>query len=232
MINSTKVTRIHLVKKVGKQVMKKANKTKQLIVMIVILLTVGTLLSAMGKRNNEEHPMSKIETTNPIAVIDTSSGRIGIELYQDKSPITISNFLKYIEDDFYTDTIFHRVIPGFMIQGGGFTKDMSQKQTLAPISNEAFNGLPNEKGTVAMARTNDVDSATSQFFINLADNTFLDFKNSSSSGFGYCVFGKVVYGMDIVEDIAKVYTTTSGGHQDVPQTPIIIKSINILEADN
>ncbi len=209
----------------------KHKKARFTIVMMFILLTTVPLLSSMAKKSNKEQSMSN-KTENPIVVIDTTSGRIGIELFQEKAPITVANFLQYVKDDFYKDTIFHRVIPGFMIQGGGFTKDMKQKKTLDPIKNEAFNEISNERGTIAMARTSVIDSATSQFFINLVDNDFLDFKNSSASGFGYCVFGKVVYGMDIVDDISKVYTTSHGGHQDVPQTPIVIKSVSILEDQN
>ena len=154
-------------------------------------------------------------------VINTSKGNIVIETYPEKAPITVKNFESYVNKGFYNATIFHRVIDGFMIQGGGFTKDMSQKQTDAPIKNEADNGLKNEKYSVAMARTQDPDSASSQFFINVNDNNFLDFPGQD--GFGYCVFGKVIEGQDVVDKIAKVSTGSANGHQDVPNENVIIE---------
>jgi cyclophilin family peptidyl-prolyl cis-trans isomerase len=154
-------------------------------------------------------------------VINTSKGNIVIETYPEKAPITVKNFESYVNKGFYNATIFHRVIDGFMIQGGGFTKDMSQKQTDAPIKNEADNGLKNEKYSVAMARTQDPDSASSQFFINVNDNNFLDFPGQD--GAGYCVFGKVVEGQDVVDKIAKVSTGSANGHQDVPNENVIIE---------
>ena len=154
-------------------------------------------------------------------VINTSKGNIVIETYPDKAPLTVKNFESYVNEDFYNGTIFHRVIDGFMIQGGGFTKDMSQKQTDTPIKNEADNGLKNEKYSVAMARTQDPDSASSQFFINVNDNNFLDFPGQD--GAGYCVFGKVIEGQDVVDKIAKVSTGSANGHQDVPNGNVIIE---------
>ena len=154
-------------------------------------------------------------------VINTSKGNIVIETYPEKAPITVKNFESYVNKSFFNDTIFHRVIDGFMIQGGGFTKDMSQKQTDAPIKNEADNGLKNEKYSVAMARTQDPDSASSQFFINVNDNNFLDFPGQDGSG--YCVFGKVIEGQDVVDKIAKVSTGSANGHQDVPNENVIIE---------
>ena len=154
-------------------------------------------------------------------VINTSKGNIVIETYPEKAPITVKNFESYVNKGFYNATIFHRVIDGFMIQGGGFTKDMSQKQTDAPIKNEADNGLKNEKYSVAMARTQDPDSASSQFFINVNDNNFLDFPGQDGSG--YCVFGKVIVGQDVVDKIAKVSTGSANGHQDVPNENVIIE---------
>jgi cyclophilin family peptidyl-prolyl cis-trans isomerase len=142
-------------------------------------------------------------------------------------PETVRNFVKYAEEGHYDGTIFHRVIDGFMIQGGGFTKAMNQKPTREPIRNEAMNGLKNERGTIAMARTMIVDSATSQFFINLVDNSFLDFSAPTPQGFGYAVFGKVVDGMSVVDSIAKVKTGFSGPHQNVPEEAIVIKKITI-----
>lgn len=166
------------------------------------------------------------ESKNVQIVIDTSMGVITVELYPDKAPATVSNVLAYIDAKFYDATIFHRVIDGFMIQGGGFTREMLQKKTNAPIKNEADNGLRNERGTLAMARTMIVDSATSQFFINLIDNgSHLNFKAKSDTGYGYCVFGKVVAGMDVVDKIAKTPTGFSGRHQNVPVEPVMINSI-------
>jgi len=165
------------------------------------------------------------ESKNVQIVIDTSMGAVTAELYPAKAPLTVSNMLAYIDAKFYDATIFHRVIDGFMIQGGGFTRDMIQKKTQAPVRNEADNGLRNERGTLAMARTMIVDSATSQFFINLIDNNFLDFKSKTDAGWGYCVFGKVVDGMDVVDKIAKARTDMSGRFQNVPVEPIVINSI-------
>ena len=154
-------------------------------------------------------------------------GTITLELDADKAPETVANFVKYAKDGHYDGTIFHRVIDGFMIQGGGFTKDMNQKETRAPIRNEAMNGLKNRRGTIAMARTMVVDSATSQFFINLVDNDFLDFQNPTPQGFGYAVFGKVTDGLDVVDAIAKVKTGFSGPHQNVPETAVVIKKVSV-----
>ena len=161
------------------------------------------------------------------ATIDTSMGTITLELNEEKAPETVRNFVKYVEDGHYDGTIFHRVIDGFMIQGGGFTKSMNQKPTREPIRNEAMNGLKNERGTIAMARTMIVDSATSQFFINLVDNAFLDFSSPTPQGFGYAVFGKVVDGMNVVDSIAKVKTGFSGPHQNVPDEAIVIRKITV-----
>ena len=159
------------------------------------------------------------------ATMETSMGTITLELDDAKAPETVANFVQYAKDGHYDGTIFHRVIDGFMIQGGGFTKDMNQKETREPIRNEAMNGLKNLRGTIAMARTMVVDSATSQFFINLVDNAFLDFQNPTPQGFGYAVFGKVVDGMDVVDQVAKVKTGFSGPHQNVPEEAIVIKKV-------
>ena len=164
-------------------------------------------------------------TTNTIISIKTTSGDIKIELFDDKAPKTSQNFKEYIKSGYFNDTIFHRVIKDFMIQGGGFTLDMQQKETLPPIENEANNMVMNERGTIAMARTNDPHSASAQFFINLKDNNFLNFKDETIQGWGYCVFGKVLEGMETVDEIAKVKTGSYGPHQDVPNEPIIIKEI-------
>jgi peptidyl-prolyl cis-trans isomerase B (cyclophilin B) len=163
---------------------------------------------------------------NPVVVMETSMGDITIELFKDKAPISAENFLSYMNDGFYDGLIFHRVIRSFMIQGGGFTPDMKQKDTKAPIKNEAGNGLSNKRGTIAMARTQVVDSATSQFFINVKDNLQLDHSDETARGFGYCVFGKVTGGMDVVDEIKKVKTTTHGQYQDVPAEPVLIKKVS------
>ena len=155
-----------------------------------------------------------------MVVFETSLGDITIELNAEKAPVTVENFLSYVDSGFYDGTIFHRVIPNFMIQGGGFTADMQQKQTKAPIKNEAKNGLKNERGTLSMARTSVVDSATSQFFLNVNDNAFLD---HGARDYGYAVFAKVVDGMDVADKIVSVPTTSKAGHQDVPKEPVVIK---------
>ncbi|MEL0102390.1 MAG: peptidylprolyl isomerase [Gammaproteobacteria bacterium] len=159
--------------------------------------------------------------------IKTTLGDIKLELFDDKAPKTSENFKKYIKSGFFSNTIFHRVISDFMIQGGGFTAEMQQKDTLSPIKNEANNMLSNQRGTIAMARTNDPHSASSQFFINLKDNTFLDFKSETIQGWGYCVFGKVLEGLETIDKIALVSTGSYGPYQDVPNEPIIINEIII-----
>ena len=158
----------------------------------------------------------------------TNHGTIDIELDFDKAPITAKNFQQYAEDGFYNGTIFHRVIPGFMIQGGGMASGMKEKQTRAPIANEADNGLKNARGTLAMARTSDPHSASAQFFINLVDNHFLNHTSKTNAGWGYAVFGKVVAGMDIVDKIATVKTGRSGMHRDVPLEDVVIEKTEIL----
>ncbi|MBT80733.1 MAG: peptidylprolyl isomerase [Alteromonadaceae bacterium] len=164
-----------------------------------------------------------------MVTLKTNYGDITLELFADKAPATVENFLNYVKEGFYDNTIFHRVIDGFMIQGGGFTPDMDQKSTNAPIANEANNGVANEKGTIAMARTNDPHSATAQFFINVNNNDFLNFSSESVNGWGYCAFGKVSEGMDVVEKIKAVKTGTSGFHQDVPAEPVVIEKADIAE---
>ena len=166
---------------------------------------------------------------NPVVLLETTSGDILVELYPDKAPETVANFLKYVDDGFYNNTIFHRVIPGFMIQGGGLTARMQQKDTSAPIKNEADNGLKNDRGTIAMARTMDPHSATAQFFINLVDNDFLNFQAPSGNGWGYCVVGRVTEGMYVVDKIAKVKTTTVGMYQDVPSDLVVITGASRFE---
>ena len=163
------------------------------------------------------------------ATIETSMGTITVELDDAKAPVTVKNFIDYAQAGHYDGTIFHRVIDGFMIQGGGFTKDMNQKETRAPIKNEAANGLKNARGTLAMARTMIVDSATSQFFINLVDNEFLDYRGPDPRMFGYAVFGKVTDGMEVVDRIAKVKTGFAGPHQNVPEEPVVIRKVHLTE---
>ncbi|WP_088332246.1 peptidylprolyl isomerase [Lacimicrobium sp. SS2-24] len=161
--------------------------------------------------------------------LNTNYGPIELTMLADKAPATVENFLTYAREGFYDNTIFHRVIDGFMIQGGGMEPGMRQKETKAPIQNEANNGVANAKGTVAMARTNDPHSATCQFFINVADNNFLNFRSESMDGWGYCVFAEVSNGMDVVDKIRKVDTGSAGMHQDVPLEEVIIQSVEISE---
>ena len=167
--------------------------------------------------------------TRPVVIIETSMGEIRAELWPDKAPVTVENFLTYADEKSYDGLIFHRVIKGFMIQGGGFDADMKQKATHDPITNEAATGTPNDRGTLAMARTNVVDSATAQFFINLVDNDFLNHRDNSAQGFGYCAFGKVIEGLDVVDRIAAVATGRAGAYDDVPTTPVTITSIRRAE---
>lgn len=173
--------------------------------------------------------MSQEATKNPVVVLDTTHGAIHIELDPARAPITVENFLGYVRSGHYNGTIFHRVIPNFMIQGGGMTSDMREKRSGSPIKNEAANGLKNDKGTVAMARTSVVDSATAQFFINHKNNDFLNHRDQSSQGFGYAVFGRVIQGLDVVDRIANVRTASRGGHQDVPVDPVVINSATVQE---
>ncbi|MBI2317668.1 MAG: peptidyl-prolyl cis-trans isomerase [Betaproteobacteria bacterium] len=167
---------------------------------------------------------------NPRVELKTSQGTIVVEIYADRAPKTAANFLQYVKDGFYNGTIFHRVIDGFMIQGGGFDRDMRQKPTRAPVQNEAANGIKNETGTLAMARTPDPNSASAQFFINVKDNDFLNYREATRQGYGYAVFGKVAQGMDVVMKIAKVPTTTAGGHQNVPHEPVVIQAASLVAA--
>ena len=169
---------------------------------------------------------------NIVVIIKTSKGDIKLNLFKDKAPITVENFLKYVDSGHYEGTIFHRVIANFMIQGGGFTSDMQQKATKAPIKNEAQNGLQNKRGTVAMARTQVIDSATSQFFINVVDNAFLNFRSPDMNGFGYCVFAEVIEGMDVVDAIRAVPTGRQGPHSDVPTEPVEIIQVVRVESRN
>ena len=169
-------------------------------------------------------------SAQPRIQISTRLGNIIVELDAAAAPKTVANILSYVDEGFYAGTLFHRVIPGFMIQGGGLTPDMANKPNHAPIENEAANGLKNDRGTLAMARTSIPHSATSQFFINLKDNDFLNFSSPSPQGFGYCVFGKVVEGMDVVDAISKQPTGNRAGHGDVPREDILIDSVTRVEA--
>ena len=160
--------------------------------------------------------------------IHTNHGIIELELDAQKAPTTVENFLQYVNDGFFNGTIFHRVIKNFMIQGGGLTPDMNTKSTKASIANEANNGLKNERGSITMARTSDPDSATAQFFINVVDNAFLNYRSSTSDGWGYCVFGRVSNGMDVVDAIRAVATTTRSHHQDVPSKDVLIEKMEVV----
>jgi cyclophilin family peptidyl-prolyl cis-trans isomerase len=181
----------------------------------------------MTERSRKSSKETKYMDNEPKKVkLETSMGDMVIELNAEAAPVTVKNFLRYVEEGFYDGTIFHRVIPDFMIQGGGFTAEMTKKETHAPIVNEAGNGLKNERGTTAMARTSDPDSATAQFFINHADNDFLNYTNDSNPG--YAVFGKVVEGMEAVDQIATVETSSQKGMEDVPTEPVVIKSSKVI----
>jgi len=186
---------------------------------IIIALTMCLLAGGMADASGE--------TKNPVVLMKTTLGNVKIELFQKKAPITVQNFLFYVKNGFYCDTIFHRVISGFMVQGGGFTADLKIKPAGRPIKNEASNGLKNDRGTIAMARTANPDSATSQFFINVVNNDSLN--RPLPDGYGYAVFGRVIEGMDVVNKIAAAKTVMRMGLQDVPQTPIVINSIDIVE---
>lgn len=170
---------------------------------------------------------SQQASENPMVKMSTSLGELTIELYPDQAPETVDNFLQYVEADFYDGTIFHRVIPGFVLQGGGFTPSMERKTTREPIDNESDNNLKNERGTLSMARLPDPHSATSQFFVNLADNPHLDHQGGDQ--WGYAVFGKVVDGMTVIEEIAGVETTTKTGHRDVPTEPVVIEDVQRVD---
>ena len=209
----------------------KKNNHLMLVMILVGIVLVGVIVFKFFI-SQEDNIMSQTQTqdlSSQQVELKTSLGLIRLELYPDKAPITVANFLKYVESNFYESTIFHRVIPGFMIQGGGFTKDMVQKEPLTPIKNEAGNGLSNLRGAIAMARTQIVDSATAQFYINTVDNFFLDHRDNSSEGFGYCVFGKVIEGMEVVDKIQNVPTGTVSYYQDVPKEPVVILSAKIIE---
>ena len=196
-----------------------------LILMLAVLAAgVTTYLVVKGPAANSDDKVPK----KVVVVMETSMGTIEIELNGDKAPITVKNFLAYVEDKFFDNTLFHRVIENFMIQGGGFAPGLERKKTRAPIKNEAGNGLSNKRGTIAMARTDEPDSATAQFFVNLKDNTFLD-RARAQDGVGYCVFGRVTEGMDVLDKIKAVPTAGRGGHGDVPTKDVVILSMRRAE---
>ena len=191
-------------------------------------MTRGRLSSALCLALVMVMPVgSAAQGENPVVVIETSMGGITVELFPDRAPKSVENFLAYVSQGFYDGTIFHRVISNFMIQGGGFTADMQKKDTRAPIENEADNGLKNRRGTLAMARTPEIHSATGQFFINVKDNAFLDYKGPSAADFGYAVFGQVTEGLDVVDKIKSVKTGGAGPYQDVPVEAVVIKTIRV-----
>lgn len=194
----------------------------RLISLILVVLAAATMTIVPPAFAGEKKMAKK---ANPTVVMETSEGVITIELWADKAPVTVKNFLRYTDEKFYDGTIFHRVIDNFMIQGGGFTADMKKKNAHEPVKNEATSELKNDRGTIAMARTSQVNSATCQFFINLKNNDFLNHRDNTPRGFGYAVFGKVIKGQEVVDRIAKVKTTTSGSYRDVPAKPVVIKSV-------
>ncbi|MDD5411235.1 MAG: peptidylprolyl isomerase [Methylobacter sp.] len=191
------------------------------ILMLSMMLFLTTTLS-FATENKMSDTQTKVKLT-------TNLGEIIIQLNTEKAPISSANFLTYVNEGFYNGTIFHRIIPGFMAQGGGFDTDFNQKAVHGAIKNEADNGLPNKRGTLAMARTNVPDSATAQFFINYKDNAFLNYTSPTPSGWGYAVFGEVIEGMDIVDEMAKQPTGNRGGHQDVPKTNIVIEKAEVVK---
>lgn len=190
------------------------------IIILTLLLVLAAPLFATENKMSEKSATVKLTT---------SLGEIVIRLNSEKAPISSANFLTYVNEGFYNGTLFHRVIPGFMAQGGGFDSSFNQKPVHAPIKNEADNGLPNNRGTIAMARTNVPDSATAQFFINYKDNHFLNFTSATVSGWGYAVFGEVIEGMDVVDAMAQQPTGNRGGHQDVPKTDIVLEKAEVIQ---
>jgi peptidyl-prolyl cis-trans isomerase A (cyclophilin A) len=189
---------------------------KKIMVAMAVCILIGGMVALAGAAGK-----------NPVVLMKTSLGNVKIELFQKEAPATVKNFLAYVKSGHYKSTIFHRVIPGFMIQGGGFTAEMQMKKTMAPIKNEASNGLKNDRGTIAMARTSAPDSATSQFFINVVNNDTLN--RPMPDGYGYAVFGKVIEGMDVVDKIAAVRTGMTMGFANVPLTPVVIEAVTLVK---
>ena len=208
--------------------------TRRLLAATVLLAIAGAPLGASAQAMGKPGPAgntctAKLKGSAPMKVkLTTSMGVVTVELNKEKAPVSTENFVKYVEAGHYNGTIFHRVIDGFMVQGGGFTKDMQQKPVQAPIKNEAANGLKNDMYTLAMARTGVRDSATAQFFINVKQNDFLNYRDESPQGWGYAVFGKVVEGQDVVDKIRKVATGNAGMHQNVPLEPVVIEKAECL----
>ena len=191
-------------------------------VFILFMMLFLTSTLSFAKENTMSDTQTKVKLT-------TTLGEVIIQLNTEKAPVSAENFLTYVKEGFYNGTIFHRIIPDFMAQGGGFDTGFNQKAVHAPIKNEADNGLKNTRGTLAMARTNDPNSATAQFFINLKDNAFLNHTGKNASGWGYAVFGEVIEGMDVVDAMAKQATGNRGGHQDVPKTDIVIEKAEVVK---
>ena len=205
----------------------------------LVFITISVIPKLITQQPKEDIPVpvsklpEEVNPKNPQILLETSLGEITLELFPDKAPITVENFLDYVKDGFYDGTIFHRIIPNFMVQGGGFLPGLDQKPTSSPIKNEADNGVPNLRGTIAMARTNVVDSATAQFFINVVNNEHLNHRSKTPDGFGYCVFGRVVKGLDVVDKIVGVPTGTVSYYQNVPKEDILIKSAKLInQTDN
>ena len=192
----------------------------------ILVLSFILLGCNMTTGNVVRDVQDEVQSERDVVLMETSKGNIEIELYNDLAPITVENFLEYVSAGFYDSTVFHRVIDGFMVQGGGFTQDGRQKETNPPIKNEANNMVKNERGTIAMARTPDVNSATAQFFINHVDNDFLDHKDTSQQGYGYAVFGRVISGIDVVDEIAKVDTSFKYGMADWPVEEVVILKVS------
>ncbi len=199
--------------------------------MFVLSLVIATALQAPVKpvETPQAPPASAPRPApgNPVVVVATTLGDFTVELYRDRAPVSVENFLQYVADGFYGGTIFHRVVPNFVIQGGGLTTRMQEKPTRPPIQNEATNGLRNLRGTLSMARTRALRSATSQFYVNLADNVALDHRGFTPDDFGYAVFGRVIAGMDVVDAIAAVKTASAGPHENVPVEPVVIKRVTV-----
>lgn len=192
-----------------------------------LMLSCLLLCAAQAAPISQQHSVKKGKTS--MVILHTNHGNITIELDAERAPVTVKNFLDYVTSGFYDNTVFHRVIDNFMIQGGGFEAGMKEKDTKKPIRNEAANGLTNDRYTIAMARTSDPHSATAQFFINIKDNSFLDYTAPNAQGYGYCVFGKVVSGTEVLDAIRKVKTGNSGGHQDVPLEDVILTKAEVVE---
>ncbi len=210
-----------------------AVRTSTVLTIVMLFMLANSNAQSVAEAGASSSDLPAVTATKPQVIVHTSMGDIHLQLYADRAPLTVRNFLQYANDGFYQDTIFHRVISGFMVQGGGFTADLQRKRPNEPITNEADNGLKNERGTVAMARTNNPHSATSQFFINHVDNRALDHRGKNSAAdWGYTVFGEVIAGMDVVDAIAMVETAPQPPlPRDVPVAPVLIESMEVLTAD-